>query len=198
MSKDAITIYLEIATANDANSDDDINARQKGNLPGIFIHNIYNEPGSLDNPGIAKLRQALNTANAYCTGRFAANYHPEHIIVGDFNIHDLIWSGSDPIPQNKQANNKEWAEQFKQIIEEIPLTIITPPGIKTQPTPLGMNKHGSTINLCLTSWELQDQIQHCRLVYNLLSILDYVPVETKINTNPVPSPPCSRGGTGSL
>ena len=102
MSKDAITIYLEIAAANDTtNDDEDHNAGQKGNLPGIFIHNIYNEPGSLDNPGIAKLRQALNTANAYYTGRFAANSPPEHVIVGDFNIHNPIWLGSDPIPQNE-------------------------------------------------------------------------------------------------
>ena len=56
MSKDIIIIYLEIVAANDTiNDDEDYNAGQKGNLPGIFIYNIYNEPGLLDNPGITEL-----------------------------------------------------------------------------------------------------------------------------------------------
>jgi hypothetical protein len=103
--------------------------------------------------------------------------------MGNFNIHDPLWSSNSPLwvekdreddsntpntntsnlpdniidiinPYHQIGNNTARAEQLKMLLEEIPLIIITLPGLKTQPATLGVGRTGSTIDLCMTSWEL--------------------------------------------
>ena len=45
-----------------------------------------------------------------------------------------------------------------------------------------------SIDLCMTSWELQDQVRHCQIVYGLSGISDHEPVETEFNIDLVPKP----------
>ena len=167
-AKDVVSIYVKA---------DDHHA-------GICIHNVYNEPGTPENTGIRALQEAREAAKAYHCGSEDTSEVPEHIIVGDINIHDPLWSGDGPISQ--AAHNEERAERFKALIEEAPWAIITPPGTKTRPARPGDQGPGSTIDLCLTSWELQNQVRHCRIARGLSGISDHEPVETEININLTP------------
>lgn len=155
--KDIISIHLEVGSSGQ---------------PGLFIHNIYNAPAKLENSGVQDLRQALEATKQFGSDRL----DHKHVIVGDFNIHDPLWSGNGPLqikkereddsgspdtnnkdipdtinPYNQIGSNAARAKQLKMLLEEIPLAVITPPGIKTHPATPGIGGTGSTIDLCMTS-----------------------------------------------
>ncbi|KAI9036869.1 reverse transcriptase family protein [Aspergillus affinis] len=104
-----------------------------GNWPGhgptdllVFIHNVYNHPGP-SNAGIHELREAFQAAESTLRpleATAAAGGH-HHVVIGDFNLHDQEWSGpTHPRPHLNRAKVNE----FKELMEEIPLAILTPPG----------------------------------------------------------------------
>ncbi|KAJ5794256.1 hypothetical protein N7457_000855 [Penicillium paradoxum] len=51
---------------------------------------------------------------------------------------------------------------------------------------------GSTIDLCLTSWDIRDQVAHTRPVQSLAGLSDHLPLETELNTSLTPSTPPKR------
>lgn len=153
-SRDVLTVYIRVNEES----------------PRIYIHNVYNEPANAEAPGIQALQQALRETERYTGPK-------EHIIVGDFNIHDPLWTD----PTSTVRHTPREAAELKQMIEQIPLAVITPPGLVTRPTEPGVNGTGSTIDLCLTSWELRDQIRHIRVAEELAGISDHQPIETELH-----------------
>jgi hypothetical protein len=81
-SRDVLTIYI----------------RANKESPRIYIHNVYNEPANPEVPGIRALQRALQEAERYAGLK-------EHIIVGDFNIHDPLWTDPNDIPPGKPRNS---------------------------------------------------------------------------------------------
>lgn len=136
-------------------------------------------------------------------------------MVGDFNIHDLLWAGEMrrlPLAQH----NSPWAEALKQLIEQRPLELVTPEGFVTWPTPirardpLGLPAPpsqntpadaeagpgtlsaeekftGSTINLIFVSWGLADHVRHVWEA-DLDGDSDHLPIETELDATLEPEP----------
>ena len=152
-SRDVLTIYI----------------RANKESPRIYIHNVYNEPANPEVPGIRALQRALQEAERYAGPK-------EHIIVGDFNIHDPLWTD----PTSTVRHTPREAAELKHMIEQIPLAVITPLGLVTRPAEPGVEGTGSTIDLCLTSWDLRDQIRHSRVAEELAGISDHQPIETEL------------------
>jgi ribonuclease HI len=155
-SRDVLTIYIRVNKES----------------PRIYIHNVYNEPANAEVPGIRELRRALQEAERDPGPK-------EHIIVGDFNMHDPLWTD----PTSTVRHTPREAAELKQMIEQIPLAVITPLGMVTRPAEPGVDGAGSTIDLCLTSWALRDQIRHIRVAEELAGISDHQPVETELRLN---------------
>lgn len=132
-----------------------------------------------------------------------------HLVVGDFNIHDTLWS-IPPFPWT--SLNSERATEFKELIEQAPLTVHTPPGLVTRPLRQPRRNHGigrssreaepapqnlgTTLDLCLSSWDIGEQICHVRVVERLSGLSDHRPVETEltITLKPKETQPPPRGG----
>ncbi|KAJ5096493.1 hypothetical protein NUU61_005849 [Penicillium alfredii] len=138
----------------------------------FFIHNIYKPPGIIENYGIRDLREAIQKADSV-----PGQNH--HIVVGDFNIHDNLWSAAGfPHP----ANNSERAQDFKELIENMPLTVLTPRGVITRPSRAGIGGNsGTTLDLTLSSWELQEQLQLVQ-VAGISGLSDHLPIQSEFNT----------------
>jgi hypothetical protein len=80
---------------------------------------------------------------------------------------------------------------LRSLIDQIPLALATPKGIVTRPRNLETTD-GSTIDLCLTSWGLKDQIRHTRIVNEIGGISDHNPIETELNIDLQLVPPPKR------
>lgn len=159
-SRDVLTVYIQTQVN-----------------PRIYIHNVYNEPNNRNVPGIQELKKAIKEAERYKGDK-------EHIIVGDFNLHDPLWSGP-AIRSSPEA----W--ELRALIEHIPLAVTTPKGIVTRPRNLETTD-GTTIDLCLVSWGLRDQVRHTRIVNEIGGISDHKPIETELNINLELVPPPKR------
>ncbi|KAG2001371.1 hypothetical protein GB937_010211, partial [Aspergillus fischeri] len=145
--------------------------------PWIVVHNIYNPPQTTANEGVADLIQALEAADQQ---QRASGEPMEHIMVGDFNIHDTLRAGTRRLP--RAQHNSDRAEALKQIIEQRPLELATPVGLITRPTPITARPTsdpstfnsdpddtgpgalsteeraaGTTIDLTFVSWGLTDR-----------------------------------------
>jgi hypothetical protein len=166
-SRDVLTVYI----------------RAQAGGPRIYIHNVYNEPSNANVPGIEELEKAVREAELYSGDK-------EHIIVGDFNLHDPLWSG----PTNRRSSE---AWRLRSLIDQIPLALATPKGIVTRPRNLETTE-GSTIDLCLTSWGLKDQIRHTRVVNEIGGISDHNPIETELNIDLQLVPPPKRRNWASM
>ncbi|OOF90631.1 hypothetical protein ASPCADRAFT_510667 [Aspergillus carbonarius ITEM 5010] len=131
---------------------------------------------SEDNEGVRDLTKALRKANDMAGEK-------QHIILGDFNIHDPLWSNAG---HPKPANNAQRADDLKSLIEQTPLSLATPRGLIARPAmahrrngdpqttttrqePLPRTARGdaepgdracpslgTTLDLCFTSWDLQN------------------------------------------
>jgi exonuclease III len=172
--------------------------------PWIMVHNVYNPPQTSANEGVADLLQALEAADRQ---QRASGEPAEHVVVGDFNIHDSLWAGEARWLPQAQHNGAR-AEALKQIIEQRPLEMITPAGLITRPTPISARDEtsdnagpgtlsaeervaGTTIDLTLVSWGLTDHVTHVREA-NLDGDSDHLPIETELDATFEPEPPKRR------
>jgi len=108
----------------------------------------------------------------------------------NFNLHDPLWSG----PTNRRSSE---AWRLRSLIDQIPLALATPKGIVTRPRNLETTE-GSTIDLCLTSWGLKNQIRHTRVVNEIGGISDHNPIETELNIDLQLVPPPKRRNWASM
>ncbi|KAF7174490.1 hypothetical protein CNMCM5623_007540 [Aspergillus felis] len=154
------------------------------------VISIATQPALVANEGVVDLIQALEAADRQ---QRAA----EHMVVGDFNIHDGLWAGARRLPQAQ--HNGPRAEALKQVIEQRPLELVTPVGLITRPTPISVRAPdemgdgaglgtlsseeraaGTTIDLTFVSWGLTDHVTHVREA-NLDGDSDHLPIETELD-----------------
>lgn len=168
----------------------------------FFVHNVYNPPVYRENYGVQDLREALRKAEAV-----PGENH--HIVVGDFNIHDPLWSAPGV---TNVSTNEQRAEELKELIESTLLALLTPHGTVTRParsqttarnpdpatrehrdSPPSMPqpRHSTRPLFLVMGPNLQHQLRHVRVV-EIFGISDHLPVETEFNANLVPKPTRKR------
>lgn len=108
-------------------------AHQGKDWTDLFLHNIYNRPGSNT---LERLRQEL-----------VKRPHGEHVILGDMNAHHPRWGGVG-------TNADQEASQLIEIINETGLEIVTEEGRPTWTR----NDQSSVIDLTLTTPRLVSRL----------------------------------------
>jgi hypothetical protein len=161
-SRDVLTVYI------------------RAQAGGPRIHNVYNEPSNANVPGIEELEKAVREAELYSGDKetyYRGGLQPARATVA-------LWSGP-----TYRRSPEAW--KLRSLIDQIPLALATPKGIVTRPRNLETTD-GSTIDLCLTSWGLKDQIRHTRIVNEIGGISDHNPIETELNIDLQLVPPPKR------
>ena len=132
-------------------SEDEITIRLRTKSEPIYIHNVYSPPISHAErqitPSIAKLQQLL-----------LAN-RGEHIILGDFNLHHPLWNHPTYLQHHYIA------DELLDIIGEIGVNLITPPGLATRNCQRGPHHEKITIDLAFSTIEA---IERCEIAELLI------------------------------
>ena len=131
------------------------------------IHNLYNEPDASNSPVLDDLTSILSQT-AIAANNLPYKVTTDHVIVGDFKIHNSSWGC-----KTSQADNL--APRLLEIINEFNLTQHLPPRTTTYISPPGSE---STIDLVFTSARLTERIQMCDVVEALDHDSDQLPIGT--------------------
>lgn len=146
----------------------------------LQVHNLYNEPSTQPAPVLTELQMVLREE-----GRFnneGPGTSTQHIIVGDFNIHHPIWGGSGARADSRAA-------ELIVLLDEFHLSSNLPTGT---PTYFSAQGNETTIDLCLTTEELTEQVMKCRTREDLDHNSDHMPIETILNISIGATPPLEK------
>ena len=129
----------------------------------IWIHNIYSQPpGSVStinySTPIPKLLELLQKEG-------------EHIVLGDFNLHYLLWCRIRNLAAHQAA------DQLIEILHLFELSLTLSHAKVTREGPRGEE---STIDLVFTTPTLQNRIIECQVHNDLDQGSDYFPISTEI------------------
>ena len=128
----------------------------------INIHNIYNpSPTSYT---------STNSPSTIPTAAQQLRKNGEHILLGDFNLHHLFWSG--PFRPTVHAV----ADQLLDLIREYDLSLTLPRGTVTWET---RNTY-STIDLVFISESLAERLEHCKSRPKMDQSSDHILISTKL------------------
>ena len=122
----------------------------------LFIHNVYNRPGS---DTLVRLRNEL-----------ARRPLAEHIVVGDMNAHHPTWGGP-----GVRADDE--AEQLLQIADEQDLELTTEQGKATWTR----NNQSSVIDLTFISSSLNSRLICCERADDIEQASDHFPIRMAID-----------------
>ncbi|OQD65577.1 hypothetical protein PENANT_c388G00884, partial [Penicillium antarcticum] len=131
-------------------------ARRDGDWSDLFIHNIYNRPGS---ETLEQLRCELSKRPL-----------GEHVILGDMNAHHPTWGGI-----GTKADRE--AEQLLEITNEQGLEATTEEGKSTWTR----NDQSSVIDLTFVSSSLLDRLIQCERADDIEHASDHFPVRTVLD-----------------
>jgi ribonuclease HI len=99
------------------------------------------------------------------------------IILGDFNLHHPLWN-----PQNYAKHDNE-ADELVEMMEELHLRLLIPPGTITRPTTNAIG--GTTIDLVWGNENAEDTVLKCHTVSRTHDHgSDHYPIETVIDMEP--------------
>lgn len=124
----------------------------------LFIHNIYNRPGSNT---LEQLRHELSKRP-----------HGEHVILGDMNAHHPRWGGIG-------TNADQEASQLIEIINEWSLEILTEEGRPTWTR----NDQSSVIDLTLSTPSLVNRLIQCQRADDIEHASDHFPIRTVLDVD---------------
>lgn len=112
----------------------------------IYIHNVYNpSPESLStNEGVSTI-PALGEA---------LKAHGEHLVVGDFNLHNPYWGGQ------RVRRSHAWSRKLIELMERESLDLTLPAGTITWER----KDQASTIDLTFASEALREAIVRCGIM----------------------------------
>ena len=130
--------------------------RLGNDLTDLFVHNVYNRPGSNT---LAQLRCEM-----------ARRPFAEHVVLGDMNAHHPIWGGIGT------RADKE-AEQLLDITDELDLDLITEEGRATW----SRNNQSSVIDLTFISSSLACRLVSCQRADDIEHSSDHFPIRTVLD-----------------
>ncbi|KAJ5111870.1 reverse transcriptase [Penicillium alfredii] len=122
----------------------------------LFIHNIYNRPGSNT---LEQLRQELSR-----------HPHGEHVVLGDMNAHHPRWGGAG-------TNADPEAIQLIDIINKWGLDLLTEEGRPTWTR----NEQSSVIDLTLATPRLANRLIQCQRADDIEHASDHFPIRTVLD-----------------
>ncbi|KAJ5639865.1 uncharacterized protein N7484_007727 [Penicillium longicatenatum] len=148
-------------------------AHTNGNWTDLFVHNIYNRPGS----GMPdKLRHELNKRK-----------EGEHVITGDFNAHHPVWGGPGVAAEAE-------AEEFLLLADQFKLDMLTECGKPTWERG-GME---TVIDLTWVSEELTSRLINHGRADDIEHQSDHFPIRTTLDvTTPLFEQPQRRNWTAT-
>ena len=128
----------------------------------LHIHSVYNPSpssySSTDSPStLPAVRQQL-AADA------------QHVLLGDFNLHNPFWDGVTRPTQHAAA------DQLLDIVEEFDLSLTLPKGTVTWEA----RNSFSTIDLVFMSEFLTERLEHCMSRPEMNQSSDHIPISTRI------------------
>ena len=129
--------------------------RRDGDWTDLFIHNIYNRPGS----------QTLEQLRCELSKRLG-----EHVILGDMNAHHPTWGGT-----GTKADRE--AEQLLEITNERGLEVTTEEGKPTWTR----NDQSSVIDLTFVSSSLVGRLIRCERADDIEHASDHFPIRTVLD-----------------
>ena len=150
-----------------------IAAQDDGEDTPVYIHSVYNPPR--DDVGLRALETALKRADE--EPRAEGTRQPEHVIVGDFNVHHAMWGG-------RGTTSSSYADHLLGIIDSHDLTFSSPRGKGTRNILQQGTQTNNTLDLVLLSRGLVDQLERCILRPSLCHDSDHLPTETVLRLAP--------------
>ncbi|ODM14238.1 hypothetical protein SI65_10346 [Aspergillus cristatus] len=131
----------------------------------IHIHNAYNPSPVTGQPSVIS---ALHNA-------LAEYPNQKHMVVGDFNLHHLMWARPD------YNHRHEEADDLIRVAEDHGLELLTPPGTITYEKHTGRGSHQTTIDLTWATAEVTDLLVCCQDRRDWMHAADHIPILTELD-----------------